>query len=61
MNELVKLTVQNPAKQIGLEAGVIKVGTKADFILFDTSKSYKVSNQNSLYNGESLEGEVKAI
>ncbi|MBA1432402.1 MAG: amidohydrolase family protein [Epsilonproteobacteria bacterium] len=58
MSELIKLTVQNPAKQIGKEAGTIAVGDQADFVLFDTKKSYKVSNQNSLYNGEILEGIV---
>ena len=61
MPELVKLTVQNPAKHIGVEAGSLEVGTKADFILFDADKSYVVSNQQSLYNGESLQGEVKAL
>jgi dihydroorotase len=61
MQDLVKLTVKNPAKTIGLELGKIEVGTKADFVLFDTSKIYTVKNQQSLYNGETLFGEVRAI
>ena len=61
MQELVKLTVQNPAKTIGLERGKIEVGVKADFILLDTSKSYEVKNQQSLYNNETLFGEIRAI
>jgi len=61
MQELVKQTVQNPAKTIGLERGKIEVGVKADFILLDTSKSYEVKNQQSLYNNETLFGEIRAI
>ena len=61
MQELVKLTVQNPAKTIGLERGKIEVGVKADFVLLDTSKSYEVKNQQSLYNNETLFGEIRAI
>jgi len=61
MGELVKLTVRNPAKQIAKEAGIIEVGQRADFILFDTAKSYEVKNQQSLYDGEILQGEVKAL
>ena len=58
MTELIKLTVQNPAKHISKEAGVITVGNRSDFILFDTKESYKVRNQNSLYDGEDLFGVI---
>jgi dihydroorotase len=61
MQELVKLTVTNPAKTIGLEMGKIEVGAKITPVLLDTSKSYEVKNEQSLYNGEILFGEVKAI
>jgi len=61
MSELVKLTVKNPAKTIGLELGKIEVGTRADFVLLDTTKSYEVKNLQSLYNGEVLYGECKTI
>jgi len=38
MHDLVKLTVENPAKSIGKKAGVIEVGERADFILFDKER-----------------------
>ncbi len=58
MQELVRLTVQNPAKSLGYEAGEIKVGEKADFILFNINEEYTVKNAQSLYNGEVLFGKV---
>ena len=61
MRELLKMTVQNPANHIALQAGKIAVGQRADLILFDTSKSYRVNNPQSLYNGETLVGEVRTI
>jgi len=61
MSKLIKLTVQNPAKTIGLDAGVIEVGAKADIILFDTEKSFKVQNTQSLFNGEELFGKIDTI
>jgi dihydroorotase len=61
MSELVQLTVSNPAKHIGKEAGKIEVGSRADFILFDVSKEYEVKNQQSLYNGEVIYGEVTTL
>jgi len=61
MSELIKLTVQNPAEHIGKEAGTIAVGDQADFVLFDTKESYKVSNQNSLYDGENLIGVINIL
>jgi len=61
MSELLKLTVQNPGVHIAKKAGEIAVGEPAELILFDTSKSYVVKNQQSLYNGETLEGEVRFI
>lgn len=58
MSELVKLTSQNPAKSIGLDAGEIKVGSRANAFLFDTEASREVQNEQSLYNCEKLNGEV---
>jgi dihydroorotase len=58
MSKLIKFTVVNPAKNIALEAGKIEVGQRADVVLFDTSFSYKVNNQQSLYDGEELFGKV---
>ncbi|WP_297483710.1 amidohydrolase family protein, partial [Sulfurimonas sp.] len=61
MPELVKLTVQNPAKALGYEAGEIKEGEKADFILFNINKNYEVKNAQSLYDAEELFGSVAFV
>ncbi len=58
MSELIHLTVQNPAKSISLEAGVIEVGQNANLVLFDLHVSEKITNAQSLYNGEELLGKV---
>ncbi len=61
MSDLVKLTVQNPAKSIGLEAGTIEVGQKANVVLFDSEKSFRVQNSQSLFDGEELFGGVVSL
>ena len=61
MPELVKLTVQNPAKALGYEAGEIKEGEKADFILFNINENYEVKNAQSLYDAEELFGSVAFV
>nr|WP_321268618.1 amidohydrolase family protein [uncultured Sulfurimonas sp.] len=58
MQELLKLTSQNPAKTIGLDAGEIKVGNKLNAFVFATESLNKVLNKQSLYFGETLSGEV---
>ena len=58
MQELVKISSYNPAKSIKQDAGVIKVGGSADFVIFDTTKSTKVEDISSLFNGEELKGRV---
>ena len=58
MSDLVKLTVTNPAKAIGIDAGEIKVGQKAHAILFDSNASSIVNNSQSLYNKETLHGAI---
>ncbi len=58
MSELIKLTVQNPAKSINIEAGVIEVGQNANLVLFDLHVSGKIANEQSLYNGEEIFGAV---
>ncbi|ADN09053.1 amidohydrolase family protein [Sulfurimonas autotrophica] len=58
MSELVKLTVQNPAKSINIEAGVIEVGQNANLVLFDLNEKRVVDNAQSLYNGEEIFGKV---
>ena len=54
--ELIRLAVQNPAKAIGQEAGIIRVGQKADLVLFDPSVSSRSENIHSLYYDEMLYG-----
>ena len=61
MSELIKLTVANPAKVLGLEAGVIKVGMKENFILFSKEDIAVVDNKQSLYNQETLFGRVVPV
>ncbi len=58
MSELIRLTVQNPAKAIRLERGEIKVGQRVDALLFDPKIPVSIQNQNSLYHNEALEGKV---
>ena len=58
MPELVKIACKNPASAIGLEAGEIKVGSRANAMLFCTNNSKVLENEQSLYNKEELFGEV---
>lgn len=58
MSELLKLTVRNPAKTVGLDAGVFEVGQKVNAVLFDKNETIKVNNEQSLYNNETLSGQV---
>ncbi|WP_457749581.1 amidohydrolase family protein [Sulfurimonas sp.] len=58
MSELIKLTVQNPAKSINIQAGTIEVGQKARCVLFDTNEKKIIHNAQSLYNGEELFGKI---
>jgi dihydroorotase len=61
MPELVRLTVQNPAKVLDIEAGEIAVGEKANLILLDTNAEYIIANKQSLYDGEILFGKIRII
>jgi dihydroorotase len=58
MQDLMRLCVKNPAQTTGKNLGEFKVGNKIDAILLDPTKSYRVENQQSLYNGEILYGKV---
>jgi dihydroorotase len=61
MSRLVELCVKNPSDAIGEKCGAIKVGERASVMLFDPSKSVTIDEKLSLYCGEELYGEVKAI
>jgi len=58
MSDLVRLTVQNSANCIGQKAGTIEVGHSVNAMLFNPSLEQSVNNEQSLYNGESLNGKV---
>ncbi|WP_455756215.1 dihydroorotase [Sulfurimonas sp.] len=58
MSSLVELTVKNPARAIGIEAGEIKVGDKVNAVLFNPHATNVVKNAQSLYDGEELSGEI---
>jgi len=61
MSELIKLTVQNSAKSIKKEAGVIEVGANAEFVLLDITKAQIVNESDSLYNTQKLSGVVSSL
>jgi dihydroorotase len=61
MQELLKMTSQNPAKSIKLDAGTIKVGQKASMFLFNPDKKRVIDNKQSLYDGEELYGEIVKV
>ncbi|MBE0514013.1 amidohydrolase family protein [Sulfurimonas sp.] len=60
MQELVRLCVKNPSKAIGESAGEIKVGKRANAMLFNPQSVSVMEDKLSLYCGEELYGEVKA-
>ena len=53
MSELVKMTVTNPAKILNLKT--------TEFILFNPHAKSVVQNEQSLYDGEELFGEVREV
>lgn len=61
MSELIKLTSKNPAKSIGIEAGEIKEGIEANILLFNPNSKQVIKNDQSLYNGDELFGEIISI
>jgi len=58
MPKLVEVASRAPARQIGLDAGEIRVGEPSDCILFDPTKSTVVLHHHSLYKNETLKGKV---
>jgi dihydroorotase len=58
MQELIKLTSQNPAKTIARDAGEIKLGCKANAFLFNPKSTKKIQNKQSLFYNETINGEV---
>ena len=60
-SKLIELCVSNPAKTIGLKKGTIEVGQKANLLLFNPNTNFQVNNAQSLYNGETLYGNIKIL
>ncbi len=58
MAKLVNVASSAPARQIGIEAGEINVGSSVDMILFDPSQTTQVTHHHSLYKNETLQGKV---
>jgi dihydroorotase len=59
MSELVRFTSKNPAKTIGVNAGIIDIGTsKSSIVLFNPNIQKTLNNQGSLYDGCKIYGEV---
>ena len=61
LSELLVLTVKNPMASIGEVRGVIDVGVRAEFVLFDPDTSFTVKNLQSLYDNEQIFGKVKTV
>jgi dihydroorotase len=65
--DVVKLFTVGPAKLLGIRAGTLGVGEKADFVLFDIQQEWRYWNSNSLskcvnspYDGMWFRGKVLA-
>jgi len=58
MPKLVDVASSAPARQIGIGAGEINVGSSVDMILFDPSQTTQVTHHHSLYKNETLQGKV---
>ena len=58
MTKLIELSCKNPALSIGLNAGVIEVGARAELLLFDTQATTTLEDSGSLYNHQELSGSV---
>jgi len=61
MSTLIELACKNPAASIGLSAGVIELGVKADFVLFCTQETTTLLDSGSLYNHQELSGVVSML
>jgi len=60
--DLTQMCSLNPAKILDLEfKGRVQEGFDADLILFDPTYTYEVTNQHSLYCGDTLFGKVKKV
>jgi len=61
MSDLVKLSVSNAARCIGIKAGILEVGSKVNAVLFNPNITKIINNKQSLYNCEELSGEIVKV
>ncbi len=61
LSELSKMVSLTPAQMIKKNAGLIEVGQAADLVLFDANAKSVVTNEQSLYKGEELQGKIVAV
>lgn len=61
MQDIVRLCARNPSRAIGESAGEIKVGSRANAMLFNQDKKVIMDQKLSLYCGEELYGRVEKI
>lgn len=61
MSRLVELCVKNPLQAIGKNGGIIEIGEKASFMLFNPVKKTRLNNKLSLYDTQELSGEILKI
>ncbi len=67
INKLSELMSANPAKRLGLDCGALAEGKKADLVLADLNRNWKVDSSKffskgkySPFNGEVLSGRITA-
>ena len=61
MAKLIELTTKNTMASLGKSGGLIEVGHKAQFILFNNQAASKLNNSQSLYHNEIIYGKVKMV
>ncbi len=61
LSQLLEFTSKNTMASLGKEAGVIEVGSEAQFILFDAQISSTITNTQSLYHNETITGKVMMV
>lgn len=62
LEDVVKTAVENPSRLAGIEVPKLEIGESIEkFVALDVDSSYKVSNSNSLYNGEEIFGKTTSL
>jgi len=61
LSELSKMVSFTPCQMIKYNAGLIEEGLSADLVLFDADAKTEVTNAQSLYKSESLNGKIVSV